>query len=189
MHKRIILASQSPRRKQLLEQAEIVFDVVLFPTDESYPPDLPVEQVPLYIAEQKAIAASAYNFDAIVIAADTVVVLGNEIIGKPEDAAAAIAILQKLSGQEHRVITGVCIHHEGKAVSFSATTHVLFNELRLSQIEHYVHHYAPYDKAGAYAIQEWIGAIGIAAIHGDYYNVMGLPVHQVVAVLESMHLP
>ena len=124
------------------------------------------------------------DFDIpVYLAADTVVVLNNEIINKPKDRADAIAMLSKLSGQQHRVITGVVILNKQEEIAFSETTQVQFHSLSQAQIEHYVDQYKPYDKAGAYAIQEWIGVIGIAAINGDFYNVMGLPVSRVVKAL------
>ena len=186
MLKQIILASQSPRRKQLLQQAEIDFDVVVANTDESYPTKLAISDVPNYIAMQKATVVAAMHPTHTIVAADTVVVLNNNIIGKPKNEADAIAILQQLSGQQHQVITGVTIINGDTILEFSSTTLVQFNTLTIAQILHYVTHYKPYDKAGAYAIQEWIGAIGIASITGDYYNVMGLPIHKVVKALEEL---
>jgi septum formation protein len=183
MHKKIILASQSPRRKQLLEQAEIEFEIIIIPTEESYPADLLIEEIPIFIAKEKARVVALQYADAIIIAADTVVVLENEIIGKPKDEGHAIAILTKLSGKEHQVITGVIMINGEQEKAFSSTTKVSFNELSKEQIKYYVTQYKPYDKAGAYAIQEWIGAIGIASIEGDYYNVMGLPINKVVKAL------
>jgi septum formation protein len=183
MHPKIILASQSPRRKQLLEQAEIKFDIVVIPTQENFPVNMPVVEVPEYIAMEKAKVVAAQYTEAIIIAADTVVVLHNEIIGKPKDEADAITILQKLSGKEHQVITGVVMLWGEKEISFHSITKVYFNDLNTEQITHYIQQYKPYDKAGAYAIQEWIGAIGIKNIEGDFYNVMGLPINKVVKVL------
>jgi septum formation protein len=182
----IILASQSPRRKQLLEQAEIAFEIVVIPTAETYPVTLPVTEVPEFIAKEKARVVAAEYKDSIILAADTIVVLENEIIGKPKDEADAIQILQKLSGKVHEVITGVFITNGEMEISFHSITKVSFHKLTTAQIEHYVKNYRPYDKAGAYAIQEWIGAIGIEAIHGDYYNVMGLPINRVVQELEKI---
>lgn len=176
----LILASQSPRRKQLLEMAEVVFDVVVIPTDETYPDDLPIDQIPIYIAEQKALAVKELYPERKILAADTIVVLEQEIIGKPSDREDAIRILSKLSGKEHQVITGVVIIDQKRIERFSDTTRVAFHALSLPQIEHYIDKYQPYDKAGAYAIQEWIGAIGIQSIHGCFYNVMGLPVSLVL---------
>ncbi len=188
--KEIILASQSPRRKLLLEWAEIPFKIVVQSTDENFPPHLPVEQVPIHIAEQKANAVIQFlgitneiEPANIVLAADTIVVLDNQVINKPADRAEAISILSRLSGQDHRVITGVVLKNAFKEHSFSVTTHVQFHPLTLEQIEFYVDQYKPYDKAGAYAIQEWIGVVGIASINGDFYNVMGLPVSSVVQAL------
>jgi septum formation protein len=187
MPKKIILASQSPRRKQLLEQAEIAFEIIVIPTDETYPAELPIEEIPIHIAMQKAKAIGELYKDCIIIAADTLVVLENKIIGKPKNEEDAIQILQKLSGKEHRVITGVYIQHGELVKQFSSTTFVQFNTLGNTQIKFYVEKYKPYDKAGAYAIQEWIGAIGIASIQGDFYNVMGLPINKVVTVLNEMN--
>ncbi len=182
---RIILASQSPRRKQLLEWAEIKFDVIISDADESFSTNLPIEQVPIHIARNKAIAVKEKSkTTSIIVAADTVVVLDDMIIGKPADRRQAIDILSQLSGKKHLVITGVVILGE-KEISFADTTEVWFHELSLAQIEFYVDKYKPYDKAGAYAIQEWIGVIGIKAIRGDFYNVMGLPVSRVVKELEN----
>jgi len=183
-HKKIILASQSPRRKQLLEWAEIPFEIIIQSTDESYPPNLSVEEIAIHIARNKALAVLQATQTTIpVLAADTIVVLNNEVIGKPVNRADAIAILNKLSGQQHMVITGVVIRHGKKEIAFADVTEVEFNPLTLEQIEFYVDKYQPYDKAGAYAIQEWIGVIGIKSVKGDFYNVMGLPVSRVVQAL------
>lgn len=180
--KKVILASQSPRRKMLLEWAEVKFEVKVTETDESIPENAPAEDVPVLIARNKALAIERSG-DEIVIAADTVVVLNHEIIGKPADKDHAIAILKKLSGKTHRVITGVVILNGKKEISFSDVTEVAFYELTDDQINFYIDKYKPYDKAGAYAIQEWIGVIGIERINGDFYNVMGLPVSRVVKTL------
>jgi septum formation protein len=190
----IILASQSPRRKQLLEWAEVPFEVVIKSTDETYPADMPIEQVPVHIAHEKALGVKKYVQEAFhathahqpILAADTVVVLNNTIIGKPKDSDDAIAILTALSGQHHQVITGVVILTDDKEIAFADITDVEFHHLTKEQIEFYVDKYKPYDKAGAYAIQEWIGVVGIKAIKGDFYNVMGLPVSRVVQALEKL---
>lgn len=183
----IILASQSPRRKQLLEWAEVPFEIIVKETDESYPADLPVTDIAVYIAKNKALAVKAEVTDKqIILAADTIVVLGNEIIGKPKDKADAINILTKLSGNHHKVITGVVILNGDSETSFADVTDVEFHPLTQQQIEFYVDKYQPYDKAGAYAIQEWIGVVGIKAINGDFYNVMGLPVSRVVQTLKQL---
>lgn len=180
-----ILASQSPRRKQLLEWAEIDFEVIVSNTDESFPAQLTPEEVAVHIAFQKAEAVrKTVNDNRIVIAADTIVVLNSEIIGKPRDRTDALHILSKLSGNIHQVITGVAITN-GIEHSFADITEVEFHPLTPMQIEFYVDKYQPYDKAGAYAIQEWIGVVGIKRINGDFYNVMGLPVSRVVQVLKG----
>jgi septum formation protein len=186
--KKIILASQSPRRKQLLEWADIDFETVISATDETYPGGLSAEEVSIYIAKQKADAvAEMTGRDNIIIAADTIVVLGEEIIGKPKDREDAIAILTRLSGQKHRVITGIVILAD-QEIRFSDSTDVWLHELSAEQIVYYVDHYKPYDKAGAYAIQEWIGVVGIKRIEGDFYNVMGLPVSRVYQAINTIKL-
>lgn len=183
----IILASQSPRRKQLLEWAEIDFEVMVVPTDETYPDYLSTEEIPIHIARQKAFAVEQIiGKEKIILAADTVVVLHDNIIGKPKDREDAIKILSNLSGNEHRVITGVVILNGLQQVAFSDTTFVQFHQLTQDQITFYVDNYKPYDKAGAYAIQEWIGVVGIQSVKGDFYNVMGLPVSRVVQALKDM---
>ncbi len=180
-----ILASQSPRRKQLLEWAEIDFEVIISNTNESFPSHYTPEEAAVHIARQKADAVKEMVKDnRIVIAADTIVVLNNEIIGKPKDRTDALQILSRLSGNIHQVITGVSITN-GLEHSFADTTEVEFHSLTDQQIEFYVDKYLPYDKAGAYAIQEWIGVVGIKRINGDFYNVMGLPVSRVVQTLNS----
>ncbi|MEP7256380.1 MAG: Maf family nucleotide pyrophosphatase [Ferruginibacter sp.] len=184
---KIILASQSPRRKQLLEWAEVPFDILVKETDESYPENLAIEEIAIHIARNKALAIKQSNDISIpILAADTIVVLGNEIIGKPKDRDDAVRILSKLSGKLHKVITGVVILHIEKELAFAETTEVEFHELNLSQVEFYVDNYKPYDKAGAYAIQEWIGVVGIKSVKGDFYNVMGLPVSRVVQAVNSL---
>jgi septum formation protein len=189
MDSRIILASQSPRRKQLLQQAEIDFEVLVIPTDETYPADMAPIDIPVHIALQKVAAVQAkVNTNEVVIAADTVVVLDGTIIGKPTDEQNAIEILTSLSGNMHQVITGVVIQYKEHTVSFADATNVYFNELSAADIVHYVQQYQPYDKAGAYAIQEWIGAIGIQKIEGDFYNVMGLPINRVVKELRQLKI-
>jgi septum formation protein len=185
LNNKIILASQSPRRKQLLEMAEIPFEILIADVDETNPPGMLGDDVPVFLAKKKADAVSHLVHDAIVIAADTVVLLDHHILGKPTDAANAKTILQQLAGRVHKVVTGVCIRKNEKEVSFSTTTEVCFRPLTAEQIEHYITNYKPYDKAGAYAIQEWIGVIGIERIDGDYYNVMGLPIGEVVKVLKQ----
>jgi septum formation protein len=187
-----ILASQSPRRKQLLAWADIEFDIIVSAAAEDYPAEMDVRDVPVHIAQKKAIAVQEkiklefpIHQGKWIIAADTIVVLENEIIGKPIDRADAIHILQKLSGKTHRVITGVYIVNDLESRYFSETTLVHFHPLTLSKIEYYVDQYQPYDKAGAYGIQDWIGVIGIQGIEGDFYNVMGLPVSKLLGYLPT----
>ncbi len=189
----IILASQSPRRKMLLEWAEIPFEVIVQSTDESFPEGMPVTEVPIHIARGKAEAVQQYVQEAYhgeytestIVAADTIVVLEEQVIGKPANRDEAIHILQSLSGHTHRVITGVVILHSEGEIAFSDVTEVRFHVLTDEQISFYVDKYQPYDKAGAYAIQEWIGVVGIASVKGDFYNVMGLPVSRVVKELSN----
>ncbi|MFI5130243.1 MAG: Maf family nucleotide pyrophosphatase [Chitinophagales bacterium] len=181
----IILASQSPRRKQLLEWAEIPFIVSVKETDEKFPPGLRPDEIAVYIARNKALAVQqSKSNDEIILAADTIVVLNDNIIGKPVHREEAISILIALSGERHKVITGVVIRQGEKEISFADVTDVEFHDLSLEQIEFYVDKYEPYDKAGAYAIQEWIGVTGIKSVNGDFYNVMGLPVSRVVRELK-----
>ena len=185
--KKIILASQSPRRKQLLEWAEISFEIMIQSTEETYPPNLTVDEIAIHIARNKALAIKKnQNSKDTILAADTIVVLNNEVIGKPKDRDDAIAILTRLSGQKHTVVTGVVILHDEKEIAFADTTSVEFHSLTNDQIVFYVDKYQPYDKAGAYAIQEWIGVIGIKSVTGDFYNVMGLPVSRVVQALSKL---
>ncbi len=194
MKEKIILASGSPRRKQLLEWAEVPFEIVVRETAETYPADMAIGDIPVYIARQKALAVKAAlsennpsgTADVPILAADTVVVLEDRIIGKPADKADAVRTLLALSGRNHQVITGVVICYGNREIAFQETTEVRFHPLSRDQIEYYVEKYQPYDKAGAYAIQEWIGVTGIAAVKGDFYNVMGLPVSRVVQALKDL---
>ena len=190
-----ILASQSPRRKTLLEWAEIPFEIIVSDIDESYPTSLAIEEVPVYIAKNKALAVKEMIISTkpalvnqCIIAADTVVVLDHKIIGKPNNKQEAIDSLLALSGQTHKVITGVVLLYQGQEISFSETTLVEFHTLTPEQIEFYVDKYKPYDKAGGYAIQEWIGVVGIKKISGDFYNVMGLPVSKLVKKIKQLNI-
>ena len=192
--KEFILASQSPRRKQLLEWAEMEFEIIVQSTDESFPETLAIDQVPIHIARQKALAVKKHVQTAFhqqyatmpILAADTIVVLEGRVIGKPVDKEDAVQILQSLSGQWHQVITGVVLLNGDQEIAFSDITDVKFHPLTHEQIVNYVDKYQPYDKAGAYAIQEWIGVVGIETIKGDFYNVMGLPVSRVVKALAQL---
>ena len=181
MNYKLILASNSPRRKELLSGLGMPFEVrVLQDIDETYPDDLPVNEVARYIAKEKA---DAYRRiiapDELIITADTVVIVGDEILGKPVDEADAVRMLKLLSGRTHQVTTGVCLLTAEKESCFDVTTDVTFKALSDDEIHYYVNHYRPFDKAGAYGIQEWIGYIGVTGLHGSYYNVMGLPVQRI----------
>ncbi len=183
---RIILASASPRRKQLLEWAGLAFDVIPADADETIPSHLTWEEIPVHIARRKAERVkSNVEPGRIILAADTLVVVDQEVIGKPVDRADAIRMLCVLSGRMHLVITGVYMTNSKKEIAFAETTEVWFHPLDISGIEYYVDTYKPYDKAGAYAIQEWIGVTGIRSIRGDFYNVMGLPVSRVLQQLKT----
>jgi septum formation protein len=189
--KNIILASGSPRRKMLMEWAELNFEIIVSDVDESFPNDISPKDVALLIAKNKNIAVfeklqstiPSNNF--LVISADTIVVLNGEIIGKPANREHAIDILKRLSGQKHEVITAVVMKNNLKEIAFADATQVTFHDLTPEQIVFYVDNYKPYDKAGAYAIQEWIGVVGIKSIEGDFYNVMGLPISRVVSLINS----
>ncbi len=181
----------------LLEWAEIDFEVIVKHTEEIVPPGVSVQEAAVTIARQKALAVQhsllrtsegmeAGSSHLPILAADTIVVLGSHIIGKPESRQEAIQFLQQLSGRQHQVITGVVLLTPAGEQAFADTTDVQFYPLSLEQIEYYVDKYQPFDKAGAYAIQEWIGVVGIERINGDFYNVMGLPVSRVLQALERL---
>lgn len=176
---KIILASNSPRRKELLGGLGVDFEVkVISGVDESYPETLPAKEVAEYIAAEKA---SAYNVGKaeLLITADTVVIVGKDILGKPKDVADACRMLRELSGRTHQVVTGVCLTTQEEQRRFSVSTDVTFKQLSDEEIDYYIREHRPFDKAGAYGIQEWIGYIGVTALNGSYYNVMGFPVQRV----------
>ena len=177
----IILASNSPRRRELLGGLGIPFEVKVLPDiEESYPDDLPVSQIAEYISTEKAAAYRELMTDHdLIITADTVVIACDEVMGKPVDADDAHRMLKKLSGVTHQVTTGVCLTTKTRQHHFSVTTDVTFKTLTDEEINHYIEVYKPYDKAGAYGIQEWIGYVGVTSIHGSYFNVMGLPVQRI----------
>ena len=179
--KHVILASNSPRRKELLAGLDLDFEVKVLPNiDESYPENLPAMEVSEYISQKEAEAYKGLiRENDVVITADTVVICENEIMGKPHDAEDAQRMLRKLSNKSHQVTTGVCITTLKEQVHFSVTTHVSFKELTDDEINYYIATYKPFDKAGAYGIQEWIGYIGCTGRDGSYYNVMGLPVQRI----------
>lgn len=181
----IVLASGSPRRKMLLEAVQIPFMVHPANIDEDhYPKSLSINEIPVYLAREKAGAVAIREPEnTLLLAADTIVVHRGDIIGKPGDQHEAVAMLKRLSGDRHQVISGVCLKENDREVTFSSTTAVYFKPLQEADIKYYVKTFRPLDKAGSYAIQEWIGMIGIEKIEGDYFNVVGLPIHQVVAHL------
>ncbi len=174
---RIFLVSKSPRRAALLTDMDIPFEVMTADVDESYDPMLPPEQVAEYLSQIKltGIDRSRYPENTIFITCDTIVVTDSEILGKPKDAAEAVRMLQTLSGREHRVITGVTVATPSQQLISHRVTKVHFDTLSPEEIDYYVKQYKPTDKAGAYGVQEWIGCVGITAIEGSFYNVMGLP--------------
>jgi septum formation protein len=174
-----ILASQSPRRQELLKSLGIEFQVRLKEVEENYPEDLQVQQIPEYLARLKSNPFMSELTDKdLLITADTIVLLNGEVIGKPSGREGAETMLRKLSGNEHQVISGVCLSSQKKQKVFSALTNVLFKQLSEKEIQYYISVFRPFDKAGAYGIQEWIGFIGITHIEGSFYNVMGLPVQK-----------
>ena len=185
-HYRLILASNSPRRKELLAGVDVEFEVRALPhVDESYPESLPHEEIAEYLARKKA---ASYRPELkereLLITADTVVLLNGLILGKPVDEEDAKRMLRLLSGQTHRVITGVCLTSATKQASFSDTAYVTFGVLQEEEIHYYVNTYQPMDKAGAYGVQEWMGYVGVERIEGSYYNVMGLPIYKVYQELK-----
>lgn len=185
--KKIILGSQSPRRKTLLEGLGISPEVRINDMDESIPADLPAHQAPEYLAKKKSIAfLPLLQEGELLITADTVVIIDDQVINKPQSLEDAKVMLSRLSGRKHQVVSGVCISTITKTHSFSETTSVFFRSLSEEQIAYYVEHYKPLDKAGAYGIQEWIGLVAIEKIEGDFYNVMGLPVGKLVEEMRKI---
>jgi len=176
---KIILASKSPRRHELLAGLDLPFEVIIHEVDEIFPEGLPMEEIPVYLAKLKA--EPFYNelrSDKLVITADTIVWIDGVVLGKPNDYEHAATMLRQLSGKKHVVVTGVCLTTKEKQVAFSATTDVYFKDLTDGEIDYYLKNYHPYDKAGSYGVQEWIGYIAIERIEGSYFNVMGLPVQR-----------
>ncbi|MBT1701657.1 Maf family nucleotide pyrophosphatase [Chryseosolibacter indicus] len=181
----IVLASTSPRRQYLMKESGFEFTIEKPDSDESFPADMPVDQVARFLAMKKAEYFRLKIHEEIVVTADTVVVLFNRILNKPQDRSEAIEMLKQLSGRTHLVITGVCILSKEKEESFDDTTEVTFRSLSESEILYYVDNYHPFDKAGAYGAQDWIGMTAIEKISGSYFNVMGLPVHKIYQHLQS----
>ncbi len=183
----IILASNSPRRKELLSGLGLPFDVSVLPgIDESYPPTLPALDIAEYIAVKKAEAyRTSMSANDLIITADTVVIVGDKVLGKPHDAAEARSMLKCISGRTHQVATGVCLTTKERQKAFSVVTDVTFKPLCDDEIDYYISKYRPFDKAGAYGIQEWIGYIGVTSLNGSYFNVMGLPVQRIYTELSA----
>lgn len=184
---RIILASNSPRRQELLKGLELNFEIMTIPgLDESYPETLKGEEIPLFLAKKKGEAYISYLQDnTMIITADTIVWLENKVLGKPESREDAVQMLQMLSGKTHQVFTGVCIKTQNKEVAFCIASDVRFAVLTDEEIVFYVNKYKPYDKAGSYGVQEWIGYIGVEYISGSFYNIMGLPVQKLYTELKK----
>lgn len=178
---KVLLASNSPRREELLRGIDIDFEVKVLPDiDESYPDNIPSEEIAEFVAIKKAKPyASSLHEDELLLTADTIVLLEDTVLGKPVDKQEAKQMLRQLSGKTHRVITGVCLTSTKKQTSFSATSDVEFGKLTDQEIEYYVERYSPMDKAGAYGVQEWIGYVAVKHINGSYYNIMGLPIQRV----------
>ncbi len=182
---KIYLASKSPRRQELLSLMGLPYQLLLKEVDETYPNHLPVGEVAAYISAAKAKAFEPQP-DGIILTADTVVIIDNQILGKPKDAQHAFEILQKLNGNMHQVITAFSIVHQNQITTYSDTTEVYFKTLSNQQILHYINTYNPFDKAGAYGIQEWMGLVAIEKIIGSYSNVMGLPTEKLYGVLQQI---
>ena len=186
INKNIILSSNSPRRQQLLKELGLKFEVKTMLTDESYPETLNPEAVATYLAEKKANTFLPHlKKDEVLITADTIVIAGNTILNKPQDEKEAIEMLNLINGKTHLVTTGVCIADLNQKLSFSDKTEVRFSKLSDEEIAYYIRQFQPFDKAGAYGIQEWIGLVGIEYLRGSYYNVMGLPVNMVYQTLKA----
>ncbi|MFN3528306.1 MAG: Maf family nucleotide pyrophosphatase [Bacteroidia bacterium] len=184
----IVLASGSPRRQELLKQLDLNFSIRLKEVEESYPNHLDVADIAEYLARKKAHAHQLESEDELLITADTLVVLKNEVLGKPADAAEAFELLRRQSGRPQWVYTGICLRSSESEKAFTVGTEVHFNHLTDEEIKYYIEHYKPYDKAGGYGIQEWLGSIAIARINGSYTNVMGLPTEALYNALKSYEL-
>jgi septum formation protein len=184
LQKPLILASNSPRRKQLLHEAGFVFTIEVLPTDESYPPDLPAEAVAGHISREKAERFRGIRPGSLVLTADTVVIADHHILGKPANASDAFRMIGMLSGRSHKVVTAVSLLSDSGIQTVSDVAEVYFRDLEDWEINHYIKEYKPFDKAGSYGIQEWIGMVGIEKIEGSFYTIMGLPVQVVYQLLK-----
>lgn len=182
--KSLILASKSPRRRQILSEAGFQFEVQVKPTDEAFPANMPAAEVPVFLAEQKAAAFDGTLGNNLLLTADTVVLINGEILNKPNDEDEAFVMLRKLSGQLHQVVTGVCLRSSERTESFADVTKVYFRALTDAEIRYYIRACCPFDKAGSYGVQDFIGMVGIERIEGSFFTVMGLPIHRVYDVLK-----
>ncbi len=186
LRKRLVLASKSPRRKQLLEGLGLSFEIRLKEVEEEFPSDLKAGEIPLFLASLKAAAfRSEMKDDEVIITADTVVWLGDKVLNKPQDRTEALSMLERLSGRAHTVYTAVNIMSNSRSICLLDETEVRFKKLDKNEIEYYVDEFKPFDKAGAYGVQEFIGYIGIDSLNGSFYNVMGLPIHRVYEELKQ----
>ena len=186
-HYRVILASKSPRRQELLRGMGVDFEILTKETPENYPSDLPLDEVPKYLSLQKSLAFKDNELpvDYLLITSDTVVICEGEILGKPKDKEDAVRMLELLSGKTHHVVTGVTVRSKEKTDSFAVRSNVTFARLDDEEIDYYIEHCKPFDKAGAYGIQEWIGYVGISGLEGSFYNVMGLPTRKLYQCLKG----
>ena len=181
----VILASNSPRRQELLKKLIPKFKIQVVPIEENYPKELAKDQIAKYLSEVKS-AAYQPTKNQLIITADTIVSIGNEVLGKPKDSNDALKMLMKLSGKSHLVTTAVSIKTTEKLITFSDTTEVTFYKLTTQEMDQYVRNCQPFDKAGSYGIQEWMGYFGIKKMNGDYFNVMGLPLHKLYRALKKL---
>lgn len=182
---RIILASQSPRRKELLSGLDLDFEVIPLHIDETYPDSLKRQEITDYLSVQKAAAFDSFDTNTLLITSDTIVWLNGKALEKPLNEAHAVEMLKQLSGNTHEVITSVGVFTTHKKLIFNDVTEVTFGELSDEEIAYYIQKYQPYDKAGSYGVQEWIGYMGVKEMKGSYFNVMGLPVYQLYQVLKD----
>ncbi len=182
---KLLLGSNSPRRKELLKKMDLKFKTVNLTADESYPDILPPTEIPEYLALKKSLVYEKLKKDELLITADTIVVFEGIVLGKPKNKTQAKEMLKALSGKKHEVITGVCLRSKKDILTFSDISEVYFKKLSTKEIKYYIDHYKPFDKAGAYGIQEWIGLIGIKKIKGSFYNIMGLPTAKLANYLKE----
>lgn len=185
-HKNIILASGSPRRQALFAELDLEYTIQLKPIDESFPAHLKGTEITDYLAQQKAAAFTTLKAQDILITSDTIVWFKDKALNKPADQAEAFEMISSLSGKTHQVMTSVCFTSPDQQITVNDTTHVTFKKLTAQEINYYIDHYKPYDKAGAYGIQEWFGYIAVTKIEGSHFNVMGLPTHKVYETLMKL---